>query len=118
MKEWRIKYDRCKGVMNHPNHPGPPPQFLLTPEMTDYDKIYDRTGSVYSIQVNDHMFKPIKNGIVYWDEPLNLTNYVDLFFQPDSSFIQIDNWKEKMTRDFNGKIIVKKGILIVILKLA
>ena len=100
MKEWRIKHNECGGIINHPNHPGPPPQLLATSDMTDWDKIYDRTGSVYSIQVDKNSFRPIKNGVVYWDEPLNLTNSVDLFFQPDAAFTQVEGWKNRMENEF------------------
>ena len=62
-------------------------------------EVNDRTGSIFHINVEKAdcgaTFKPIKNGIIFWNENINLSNYVDLFFQIDSKFTKTPNWQLK-----------------------
>ena len=60
------------------------PEFVPISEMNDKNKVNDRTGSIYNINVSKANcgcdYKPIKNGIIYWNEKINLSNYVDLYY--------------------------------------
>ena len=105
MKEsWLMEHNRVRGNYNHPDHPGVMPEFVPISEMNENDKLNDRTGSIYNINVSKANcgcdYKPIKNGTIYWNEQINLTNYVDLYFQQDAKFTQTPNWDKIMMETF------------------
>ena len=74
--------------------------------MDDNDKLGDRSNSIFHINVEKAdcgtVFKPIKNGIIYWNENVNLTSYVDLYFQEDAEFTKVPNWKQIMQDTFDN----------------
>ena len=86
--DWQLRHDRVHGAYNHQKHPGKMPEFIPISEMNEDDKYADRTGSIYHINVENANcgaeFKPIKNGIIFWNQNINLTKYVDLYFQEDA----------------------------------
>ena len=44
--------------------------------------------------------KPIKNEIIFWNQNINLTKYVNLYFQEDAKFTKKANWKKEMMESF------------------
>ena len=101
-----MRHNRVFGNYNAPGHPGPMPELTPISEMNDNDKVNDRTGSIFHINVEKAdcgaTFKPIKNGMIFWNENINLSNYVDLFFQIDSKFTKTPNWQQIMIETFNN----------------
>ena len=104
--DWEMRHNRVFGNYNAPGHPGTMPELTPISEMNDNDKVNHRTGSIFHINVEKAdcgaTFKPIKNGIIFWNENINLSNYVDLFFQIDSKFTKTPNWQQIMVETFNN----------------
>ena len=95
-----------QGCFNHANHPGRMPVNVPISQMNDKDKMNDRTNSIFHVNVEKAncgaMYKPVKNGIIYWQDKVNFSSYVDLYFQEDAEFAKVPNWQQIMIDSFDN----------------
>ena len=131
-ENWLLQHNKVHGNYNHHRHPGKMPEFIPISEMSDKEKLMDRTGSIYHIDVTKancgSEYKPVKNGTIYWNEMINVTNYVDLYFQQDAKFTKTPNWEEIMIEtfekwqerrqgmDYNSKVVISPDTALNIMK--
>ena len=100
MREWNMLNDRVGQNFQHPNHPGPPPVFKDPSILSFEDKVMDTSNSTYHIQDSKGDSKPIRKGIIQWNENVQFNNYVDIFFQHDAHFAKQHKWAERMVSQF------------------
>ena len=100
MREWNMMNDRVGQNFQHPDHPGPPPTFKDPSALSFEDKIMDTSNSTYHIQDSNGNSKPIRKGIIQWNENVQFNNYVDIFFQHDAQFAKQYKWAERMISQF------------------
>ena len=113
-ENWKNKHNKVRGNYKHHDHPGKMPVFIPTSQMDDNDKLNDRSNSIFHINVEEancnSTHKPVKNGIIYWNENVNLTSYVDLYFQDDAKFTKVPNWQQIMQDSFHHWQKRRQGI--------
>ena len=90
---------RC-GNFSRPDHPGPPPVFKNPSELSLLEKVVDTSNSTYHIQTADGESKPIRRGIIRWNENIQDHNYVDVLFLSSAKFAKQENWIERMLTKF------------------
>ena len=74
LRDWTIQHNKVGKQMNRPDHPGPPPVLKNSSELALYEKIIDKSNSTYHITTSDGSIKPIRNGIVRWNQEVQYQN--------------------------------------------
>ena len=100
LRDWKVQHNKVGRQLHRPDHPGPPPVLKNSSELALYEKIIDKSNSTYNITISDGNIKPIRNGIVRWNQNVQYQNYVDLYFIPNSKFAKQHNWENRMMDQF------------------
>ena len=100
LRDWNDQHLKAGGNFNRPDHPGPAPVFKNPSELSTLEKVIDNSNSTYQIQTLNGDLKPIRRGIVRWNENIQSNNYVDVLFLASAKFADQENWIDRMLTIF------------------
>ena len=101
LREWNIKHNKVGGNFNHPRHPGVAPTYTDPNDLSFSDKCTSMSNSTYHVQASDGENKPIRKGIIQWNQNVQFQNYVDILFVQNALFAQQQDWKKRMEEQFS-----------------